>query len=63
MPAEFYQLGTETLSLVTYEKLNPANTHVRLEADPSSVQPSGETPALANTLTVPREGPCSNGYS
>ena len=40
----------QTFLLRALKELNSADNHMSLEADPSPVKLSGETPALANTL-------------
>lgn len=42
---------TEVFSPTTHKKLNLANNHVNLEADPTPVEFSAQTSTLADTLT------------
>lgn len=42
--------GTEALNPTTHEEQNHINNHMNLEWDPYPVEPSNETPALADTL-------------
>ena len=41
-----------SVSPVICKELNPAKSHMSLEANPSPVKPSGETPVLADTLAA-----------
>lgn len=47
-------LETEALSPAALEELNPTNSHVHLQGDPSPLNPSNKTPTLADTLHLVR---------
>lgn len=56
LPADSQQ-GTGVLSPIACKELNPANNHMNLEADLSSVELSDETLAPADTWLQPHERP------
>ena len=52
LPLSNSHQDTETLSPTACKELIPDSNYVSMEGDPSPVEPSDETPALANTLTA-----------